>query len=126
MSELTAVALISLKIIFMYGAMQEGEVLFWFRQLLEKFVAMFPVNVQFYLRKPLFDCLFCMSSVWGVTFVFLPMPLFIDIILSVAGLNYLWSALVGFLHAAKDEAEERTTELEERISKLENEMWPLG
>src|SRR5690242_7557171 len=102
---LEVILLTSLKIIFIYGAMQEGEILFWLRQLLERFVALFPAKYQFYLRKPLFDCMFCMSSVWGLIFLFLPMPLFVEIILSVAGLNYLLSALVGFLHAAKDEAE---------------------
>jgi hypothetical protein len=106
MSELTVVILVSLKILFMYGAMKEDEVLYPLRKILENFVSLFPVKIQFYLRKPLFDCVFCMSSVWGLTFVFVPLPLWIDIILSVAGLNYLWSSVIGYLHEAKEQIEE--------------------
>lgn len=106
MLEIEAVFIVSLKIIFMYGSMQEGHILFPFRKLLETIVSKFPVNWQFYLSKPLYDCLFCMSSVWGLLFIYIPMPLWINIILSVAGLNYLWSALIGFLHA-KTEASEK-------------------
>ena len=111
-NELMVVVLTSLKVVFAYGALQQDEVLFWLRKLLERFVALFPVKVQFYLRKPLFACMFCMSSVWGITFVFLPLPLWLDIILSVAGLNYLFSALVGFLHTEKDENEIEINEQE--------------
>jgi hypothetical protein len=123
----------SLKIIFMYGAMQEGEILFWLRRLFENFVSLFPVSVQFYLRKPLFDCMFCMSSVWGLTFILLPLPFWLDIILCVAGLNYIWSSLIGFLHVEKDEAEEDKQVVQEniillnnKIQKLEERIFPLG
>jgi hypothetical protein len=109
MSELEAVLLVALKVVFVYGAMQEDEVLFPLRRLLEKIVALFPAKYQFYLRKPLFGCMFCMSSVWGITFTFLSLPLWIDIVLSVAGVNYLISALVGYLHKAKNTAEEKIT-----------------
>ncbi len=121
-----SIIIISLQIVFMYGAMQEGEILFPFRKLLENIVSKFPVSWQFYLRKPLFDCLFCMSSFWGITFAFLPLPWWLNIIFCVAGLNYLWSAFIGYLHAAKDATEEKQAEINAQIKDLEKRIFPLG
>lgn len=132
---LTIILITSLKIIFMYGAMQEGEILFFLRRFFEWCLSKLPIKAEQYLRKPLFDCMFCMSSIWGFTFLVLPMPYILDLILSIAGLNYLWSALVGFLHAGKDVAEEQREDVEtlheniemlnDKIEYLKRRIFPL-
>lgn len=88
----------------MYGAMQEGGILFFLRRFFEKSLAKLPLQVEQKLRKPLFDCMFCMSSVWGCFFVFIPLPYFLDVILSVAGLNFLLMSLLEyFKYRSEDE-----------------------
>ncbi len=104
MLELFVVILIALKIAFVYGAMQPDNILFSLRRLLEKGLSYLPEKINLYLRKPLFDCMFCMSSFWGLVFFFVPLPLWLDVILSIAGLNYLLSTIIHYYHdqAQKD------------------------
>jgi hypothetical protein len=53
-----------------------------------------------------------------------PMPYILDLVLSIAGLNYLWSSLIGFLHAQKDEAEEKIETLEAELKEFKERHEP--
>jgi hypothetical protein len=59
----------SMKIFFVWAAMQRGMVLYPLRIIIEKMISIFPATIFLLLRKPLFDCLFCMSSFWGTFFL---------------------------------------------------------
>ena len=64
----------------------EGMVLFPLKKYLERL----PVII----RKPLYECLFCMSSIWGITILYfihkLPIDLhFIYYLFAIAGVNFL-------------------------------------
>jgi len=91
---LEAVAITSLKILFVWGAMQEGNILFILRRAMDWMIEPLPPRVFLIVRKPLYDCLFCMASVWGtilswhVTNDHLSW-LYVQFLFAVAGLNYL-------------------------------------
>lgn len=64
----------------------EGMVLFPLKKYLERL----PVII----RKPLYECLFCMSSIWGITILYfihkLPIDLhFIYYLFAIAGVNFI-------------------------------------
>ncbi len=88
---------ISLSIIGLYSAMQEGMVLAFIPYLL--------ASLPRLMRKPLFECLICMSSFWSVVIWFTTgNPLswhLIFIIPAVAGLNTLADAFLGFIRDYK-------------------------
>lgn len=89
--------LTSLKIVFVYAAMKEGMILFPLRRLFESMLSLAPASINFFLRKPLFDCLFCMSSIWGIIFTYFAFDFtlqYLFLILQVAGLNYLLSIAI--------------------------------
>jgi hypothetical protein len=52
----------------MYGAMKPGNIFFFLRLFFEYLLNFFPPKWQLELSKPLFECVFCMSSVWGIAF----------------------------------------------------------
>lgn len=54
--------------IFMWRIFQEGMLLFKIRQVLDS-VTRSPVGG--FIRKPLYECLTCMTSVWGATYYIL-------------------------------------------------------
>lgn len=90
---LTQIALISFIIIGLHSAMQEGMVLAFVPRLLSP--------LPLWLRKPLFQCMICMSSFWTITIWFISgHPLSIDILFTipaVAGLNTLADAFLGYI-----------------------------
>jgi hypothetical protein len=58
---------------------------------------MFGVILSEWLAKPLFGCYICMSSVWGVSFCLVfgvPLSEWIVTILTVCGINTIFSALL--------------------------------
>jgi hypothetical protein len=89
---LEAAAICSLKILFVWAAMQPGMILFPLRWVLEGMISFLPVRVMLWVRKPLFDCLFCMSSVWGFLFSIDQASLsfgYLVFLFTVGGINYL-------------------------------------
>lgn len=87
----------SLTILFVYESMKEGDFLFWLRQLLDRMIRQLPVNVYLWISKPLFGCLFCMASFWGILFT---IPYFsftwwyLQLLFIIAGINYLLGVLI--------------------------------
>lgn len=53
--------------IFMWRIFQQGMLLFFIRQVLDS-VTRSPIGG--FIRKPLYECLTCMTSVWGFTFYY--------------------------------------------------------
>jgi len=91
----------SLIIVCIWAAMQEGMILHWLRLLMEYGIEELPcwisLKTKILLRKPLFDCLFCMSSVWGVLFThhyFQFSFLYVKLILTIGGINFLISLFI--------------------------------
>lgn len=115
------IAITSLKVIFLYGAMQEDEILFRFRQLLERFVSVLPCNIQGFIAKPLFECMFCMSGFWGLVFLFLPLPWYIDTVLCVAGLNYVLQNMFHREDYTREQFRSQLSNLHKRIKELEDD-----
>ncbi len=87
----------SLMITFMWGAMQVGMIFFWLQQLIDKGLSYFPIKIHLILRKPLYECIFCMSSFWGVLFTakYFSFSLnYLYLILTIGGINYLISTFI--------------------------------
>ncbi|HRH61220.1 MAG TPA: hypothetical protein PL045_11650 [Chitinophagaceae bacterium] len=72
-------------------------ILYPLRELLEKICESLPPEINLWLRKPLFECLFCMSSVWGILFT---IPIFsftwhyITMLFALAGFNYIVQLII--------------------------------
>ena len=84
----------------MWAAMQNGMILFKLRCLLETLIFILPTNIYLWLRKPLFDCLFCMSSIWGFVFtlqVFSFSQKYLYLLLVIGGINYLLQLIINKL-----------------------------
>lgn len=87
----------SLKIVFVWGAMHKGGVLFPLRWLLESILNLLPLKVEMILCKPFYDCLFCMSSVWGTLFTIQYFSFswaYLQLLLTIGGLNYILQYLL--------------------------------
>jgi hypothetical protein len=82
----------SLKILFVFAAMKEGMILFSLRRIIDWMIDPLPVGVFLWLRKPLYDCLFCMSSVWGIIFTYQYAAFawhYLTLLFAVGGINYI-------------------------------------
>ena len=89
--------LTSLKILFVHAAMKEGMILFWLRRIIDSVLQPLPVLLQLWIRKPLYECLFCMSSVWGMLFTIDLWSLtweYLQFLMAVAGVDYIIQWLV--------------------------------
>jgi hypothetical protein len=97
-SQLFILALItSLKIVFVWAAMQEGMILYFVRRLIDWMITALPANVYLWIRKPLYNCLFCMASVWGFIFSFEIASFswyYFEFLMTIAGLNYIIHAFI--------------------------------
>jgi len=86
MMELITTALV---IVFFHCSYQEGGILLWLRIEIDKLF----YGKYFRLRKPLYDCLPCMSSIYGTVLYLLQFEFhvkhFILFIFSLAGLLYI-------------------------------------
>ena len=97
--------LTSLAICFLYEAYKPGMIFFPVRRLMEKALSYLPEKVNLYVRNPLFDCVVCMASVYGILFT-------VDIItfsfhyllflFQIGGLNFLLSLFIRFFHDAAE------------------------
>ena len=119
MDNLIVTILTSLKIFFAYGAMKPGNILFPLRQFFDWALHWLPEKVDLYLRKPLYDCVFCMGSLWGMAFTTRYFALTIDylfLLLQVAGLNYIIASILRWYHdqAEKEEDEQAHKEIEKK------------
>jgi hypothetical protein len=97
MFNLEATILVSLKILFVYGAMKEGMILFKLRQFFDLILSPLPANIRLSLMHPLYNCLFCMSSFWGIIFTLYHFELsfaYLFFLLQIAGINYLLSLII--------------------------------
>lgn len=91
------IAITSLKIVFMWAAMRPGMVFYPLRLMIDSLLMQLPTTAMLYARKPLYDCLFCMSSVWGFLFTVHVAELsmaYLTMLLAVGGLNYLIQQLI--------------------------------
>jgi len=99
--------LTSLAICFLYEAYKPGMIFFPIRRLMEKALSFLPEKVNLYIRNPLFDCVVCMSSVYGILFTVNIITLSFQYLLflfQIGGLNFLLSLFIRFFHdtAEKD------------------------
>jgi len=100
--------LTSLKIIFMYGAMKPGMVFDFLPRVFDWVLHWLPMEAQLYLKKPLYDCVFCMASVWGLLFTYQYFEITVDyvfLILQVGGVNYLVATIIGWYHDQEEKNE---------------------
>lgn len=120
---LERVILTSLAVCFMYIAMKPGMIFFPLRLLFEKLLELLPIKMNLYLRHPFFNCIICMSSVYGILFtidIFSFSWQYLLFIFQVGGLNFILSLFIHFFH---DRAEEDvfihkkiTTKEEEKVA----------
>jgi hypothetical protein len=103
LSQFFILALItSLKIVFVWAAMQEGMILFFLKRLIDWIIVWLPAKVYLWIRKPLYNCLFCMASFWGYIFSFEVASFswyYLEFLMTVAGINYL---IQWFITATED------------------------
>lgn len=87
----------SLKILFVYAAMRQGMILFPVRRVIDWIIEPLPPKLYLWIRKPLYDCLFCMSSVWGFIFSYNVAAFhwyYLHYLLVIAGINYIIQSLL--------------------------------
>ena len=87
----------SLKILFVWAAMQPGMILYPIRWLMDQLLYLLPIKIMLYSRKPLYDCMFCMASVWGFVFTREYWALswdYFNLLFAIAGLNYIIEFLI--------------------------------
>jgi len=101
--ELAFVLLTSFKIMFVYVAMKEGMIFHFVPILIEHlFAALLPaknwaLTFACYARKPLYGCVICMSSIWGVLFSLNRFSFSVEylfFLFAVGGLNYLFDSII--------------------------------
>lgn len=81
--------------------------LFWEDMIFEVPGEFMRINLPTYITKPLFDCLTCMSGVWGIVLaaIFMDHPAISDIIKFVfflGGMNTIIHAVLNYLIASKN------------------------
>lgn len=92
----------ALIILIIYFLFQPGMLLFGFSKVLSR--------LPWLLRKPLFECMICMSSVWGITYflykqhthtqLFLSKTIFLSLaehVLVLGGIMVILDSAIGFL-----------------------------
>jgi hypothetical protein len=87
----------SLKIVFVYACYQEGMFLFPLRRLMDKVISYLPAKVYLWIRKPLFYCLTCMSSVYGILFTYKLASFtweYLQFLFIIGGFNYLFGCFI--------------------------------
>jgi hypothetical protein len=93
---------ISLCILAVYSCTREGMLLARPKAAIQSFLdRVLGVVWSEWLAKPLFGCLTCMSSVYGVVFCFafgVPLSEWIITVLTVCGINTVFSALLKYIH----------------------------
>lgn len=117
---LTLIIITSFKIVFVYGAMQPDMILYPLRLLFEKILNKLPLTFEQYAKKPLFDCLFCMASVWGIVFTITELDWqfsfsffisYLFLLFGIAGCNYMLALLISYVHTYVESTEERIVEI---------------
>lgn len=89
--------------------MQPGHILHPLCIAINRAIDWLPPAIYLHLRKPLTECLFCMSSVWGIVFTLQYAAFtwqYLAFLFAVAGVNYLLATLIGFIHWLQEEEEE--------------------
>lgn len=107
--ELQLIIITSLKCVFVYEGMKPEMVLHPLRRLLEWFVSLLPDNVGCYIQKPLFCCLFCTSSLWGMLFTaqyFAVTWDYLTSLFAIAGCNFLFGMAIGFMRQMRERLKE--------------------
>jgi hypothetical protein len=98
----------SLKVIFIYTAMKPGMILDFLPRFYDWLLHFLPAKAELYLRKPLYDCLFCCSSVYGILFTYqyfsFTVP-YLFLILQAAGINYLVATVINWFHDQEEKNE---------------------
>jgi hypothetical protein len=105
---LTLIFITSLKCLFVYEGMKEGNVLSWLRLLFIRLLLLTPHWFEQYAKKPLYDCLFCFGSLWGILFTFQYFSFtwqYLTLLFAIAGMNYLVGTFIGFVHWWQEEDE---------------------
>lgn len=69
-----------------YTLFQEGNVLSWIRVAVANGLDKINQRASKYIQKPLWDCLPCMASVWGMLFSW---SINVELLLIICGLNVL-------------------------------------
>lgn len=99
------IAICSLCCLLIFRAFEEGMILYWLRVILHRLTAF---KYVCYIRKPIYDCMTCMCSVWGLTYIAVNHWLLgwdftttesVIFILAVGGLNTFFEA---FLFLSRD------------------------
>ena len=95
----------ALSIVFIKATMQQGQINGWVVRLLWR--------APLWIKKPLFGCLTCMTSVWGAALFFVyhtnyTILAFVGFILPLGGLLYLIDCVLTFATIAVDENEQKS------------------
>lgn len=98
---------LSLIITCVWAAMQPGMILHPLQQAIDKFIWLFGARAALTLKKPLYDCMFCMTSVWGIglllAFGLKVAELFtidtVTLLLEVGALNFILSSFISVCRA---------------------------
>lgn len=98
--------IISLAITLIYVSFWEGMWLGWFR------LAVLEPYTPTFFRKPLFDCIICMASIWGTLIYFgyfhrfrfdFTWDNYLMTILCVGGLNTLIAGVIALAHDCEED-----------------------
>jgi hypothetical protein len=86
------VLITSLKILFVWAAMQSGMILYPLRWLIDQVLFLLPVKAELILRKPFYSCVTCMSSIYGILFTLDQFEIsfsYLTLLFAIGGLNYM-------------------------------------
>ena len=95
----------ALAIVFIWSTMKQGMINGWVVRLLW--------NAPVWIKKPLFGCLTCMTSVWGSALFFVfskeySILAFVGFLLPLGGVMYLFDCVLTFVSQAIDENEQKS------------------
>ena len=99
----------ALAIVFIRSTMEQGQINGWVIRLFW--------NAPVWIKKPLFNCLTCMTSVWGTPLFFVfhhdhNILAFVGFILPLGGVMYLIDCVLTFVNQAIDENEQKSQPLD--------------
>lgn len=96
----------------MYGAMKEGMIFHKLQCFFIWLLSPLSADQAEYWSKPLYACLFCMGSFWGVIFTSFYVQWewsigfmweYAMLLFCIAGVNYLIATFIGFVHWMMEE-----------------------
>lgn len=101
-----------LAIVFIRSTMEQGQINGWVVRLFW--------NAPIWIKKPLFDCLTCMTSIWGTLAFFLFSPeytilAFVQFILPLGGLLFFMDCVLTFVTSGIEDGQKQSN-MDESVS----------